>query len=140
VSRQAQISVPLRVTRYASRVNERGFTLVELMIVVTIAGILVTLAEPSFQGSVVKAKEAALKQNLFTMREVIDQYKADRGAYPPALAELKVAGYLKRVPIDPFTKSDATWQEIMDPADGGVFDVHSGSDLVAVDGSAYNVW
>jgi len=110
------------------------------MIVVSIAGILVTLAEPSFQGSVIKAKEVALKQNLFTMREVIDQYKADRGSYPPALAELKSAGYLKRIPIDPFTKSDATWQEILDPAEGGVFDIHSGSDLVATDGSPYNVW
>jgi general secretion pathway protein G len=124
----------------ARALGERGFTLIELMIVVTIAGILVTLAEPSFQGSVIKAKEAALKQNLFTMREVIDQYKADRGAYPSSLADLKSAGYLKRIPIDPFTKSDATWQEILDPAEGGVFDVHSGSDLVAMEGTPYNVW
>ncbi|MEK7268861.1 MAG: prepilin-type N-terminal cleavage/methylation domain-containing protein, partial [Nitrospirota bacterium] len=85
--------------------SDRGFTILELMIVVSIAGILVMLAEPSFVGSVVKAKEAALKQNLFAMRDVIDQYKADRGKYPPTLIELKEAGYLKRVPMDPFTKS-----------------------------------
>jgi general secretion pathway protein G len=98
------------------------------------------LAEPSFVGSVVKAKEAALKQNLFAMRDVIDQYKADRGKYPPTLVDLKEAGYLKRVPMDPFTKSDGTWQEILDQAEGGVFDVHSGSDLVGLEGTPYNQW
>jgi general secretion pathway protein G len=120
--------------------SEAGFTLVELMLVVTIAGILVTLAEPSFHTSVTRAREAALKQNLFTMRDVIDQFKADRGTYPPSLAALKEAGYLKRMPVDPFTKTDSSWQQILDEGDGGVFDVHSGSDLVALDGSPYNQW
>jgi general secretion pathway protein G len=110
------------------------------MMVVTVAGILVTLAEPSFHQSVVKAKEAALKQNLFTLRDVIDQYRADRGQYPPALEDLKTAGYLKRVPIDPITKSTETWQFIQDTQDGGIFDVHSGSDLLGTDGTAYNEW
>ena len=118
-----------------------GFTIVELMIVVTIAGILVMLAEPSFTGAATKAREAALKQNLFTMRDVIDQFKADRGKYPPTLADLNSAGYLRRIPVDPFTRSDSTWQEILDEADGGVFDVHSGSDLVSpLDGTPYNQW
>ncbi len=120
--------------------GEQGFTLVELMLVVAIAGVLLTLAEPSFHGAIVKAREAALKQNLFTMREVIDQYKADRGKFPPALVELKTAGYLKRIPMDPFTRSDASWQELVDQVEGGVFDVHSGSDLVALDGTPYNQW
>lgn len=121
--------------------SDRGFTILELMIVVSIAGILVMLAEPSFVGAVVKAREAVLKQDLFTIRDVIDQYKADRGKYPPTLVELKEAGYLKRVPVDPFTKSDTSWQEIPDQADGGVFDVHSGSDLVSpLDGTPYNQW
>lgn len=131
------------VTHHASRITlhgARGFTLVELMMVVTVAGILVTLAEPSFHQSVIKAKEAALKQNLFTLRDVIDQYRADRGQYPPALEDLKTIGYIKRIPIDPFTKSDSTWQLIQDQSDGGVFDVHSGSDLIAIDGTAYNEW
>jgi general secretion pathway protein G len=110
----------------------------ELMIVMTLAGILLTLAEPSFQHSVIKAREAALKQNLFTLRDAIDQHRADRGAYPATLAELKSAGYVKRMPLDPFTKSDSTWQEIQDEAEGGVFDVHSGSDLVGTDGIPYN--
>ena len=120
--------------------REAGYTLIELMLVVTIAGILVTMAEPSFRNTVLKAREAALKQNLFTLRDVIDQYRADRGKYPTVLAELQSAGYIKRIPVDPFTKSDATWQEILDQNQGGIFDVHSGSDLVAMDGSAYNNW
>lgn len=122
------------------KAGERGFTLVELMLVVTIAGILVTLAEPSFRHSVGNAREAALKQDLFTMRDAIDQFRADRGKYPTALLEVKEVGYLKRIPVDPFTRSDGTWQEIPDQAEGGVFDVHSGSDLVARDGTPYNYW
>jgi general secretion pathway protein G len=117
-----------------------GFTLIELMMVVTVAGILVTLAEPSFHQSVVKAREAALKQNLFTMRDVIDQFRADKGQYPADLGDLRAAGYLKRIPVDPFTKSDSTWQLILDQTDRGIFDVHSGTDLVALDGTAYNEW
>lgn len=120
--------------------SQAGFTILELMIVLTIAGILLTLAEPSFSKTVYKAREASLKQNLFTMRDVIDQYRADNGRYPPTLADLKSAGYLKRIPIDPFTRSASTWQEILDQADGGVFDVHSGSDLVGSDSVPYNQW
>jgi len=134
---------PYRLSPIATRPerSEHGFTILELMIVVTIAGILVMLAEPSFTGAATKAREATLKQNLFTIRDVIDQFKADRGKYPATLVELKEVGYFKRIPMDPFTKSDSTWQEIMDEADGGVFDVHSGSDLVSpLDGTPYNQW
>ncbi len=120
--------------------QEAGFTLVELMMVVTIAGILVTLAQPSFQRSIVKAREAALKQSLYTMRDVIDQYRADHGVYPETLSALKEAGYLRSIPVDPFTKSQATWQDILDDEGGGFFDVHSGSDLVALNGTPYNTW
>lgn len=120
--------------------DEAGFTILELMIVLTIAGILLTLAEPSFSSTIHKAREASLKQNLFTMRDVIDQYRADTGKYPPALDDLKSAGYLKRIPIDPFTRSTSTWQEILDQTEGGVFDIHSGSDLVGSDGVPYNQW
>lgn len=120
--------------------SEAGFTILELMIVVTIAGILLTLAEPSFSNTIIKAREASLKQNLFTMRDVIDQYRADTGKYPPTLADLKSVGYLKRMPFDPFTKSDNTWQEIQDQAEGGVFDIHSGSDLVGSNSVPYNQW
>jgi general secretion pathway protein G len=120
--------------------GEAGFTIIELMMVLTIVGILLTLAEPSFSNTILKAKEASLKQNLFTMRDVIDQYRADTGKYPPTLTDLHSAGYLKRIPLDPFTKSASTWQEILDQADGGVFDIHSGSDLVGSDGVPYNQW
>jgi general secretion pathway protein G len=143
-----RLTLTLNLLRHPSRRSPRaprlpsaaGFTLVELMMVITVAGILVTLAEPSFHQSVVKAKEAALKQNLFTLRDVIDQYRADKGQYPPALEDLKTAGYIKRIPIDPFTKSDSTWQLILDQNDGGIFDLHSGSDLVAMDSTPYNEW
>src|SRR5439155_1432478 len=91
------------------KAGERGFTIVELMIVVTIAGILIMLAEPSFTGATTKAREAALKQNLFTMRDVIDQFKADRGKYPAALLELKEVGYLKRIAA---AKKEAELQEL----------------------------
>ncbi len=120
--------------------RETGFTILELMVVLTIAGILLTLAEPSFSNTIHKAREASLQQNLFTIRDVIDQYRADTGKYPPTLADLKSSGYLKRIPMDPFTKSTSTWQETLDQADGGVFDVHSGSDLVGSDGVPYNQW
>src|SRR3989442_15944606 len=114
--------------------SEHGFTIVELMIVVTVAGILVMLAEPSFTGATTKAREAALKQNLFTMRDVIDQFKADRGKYPAALLELKEVGYLKRIPTHPFTRSYSTGLKIVHEKEGGVLHTHSGKDLVAVVG------
>jgi general secretion pathway protein G len=120
--------------------NNGGFTLLELMTAVTIAAILATLAEPTFRGAVVKGREAALKQDLFTLRDAIDQYRADRGKYPGSLSELMTTGYLRRIPADPFTGSEASWQVIPDQTNGGVFDIHSGSDMVATDGSAYNRW
>lgn len=133
---------PHRLSPIAYRLlrHEAGFTILELMIVVTIAGILLTLAEPSFSNTIIKAREASLKQNLFTMRDVIDQYRADTGKYPSTLVDLKSVGYLKRMPVDPFTKSDNAWQEIQDQAEGGIFDVHSGSDLVGSNGVPYNQW
>ena len=123
-----------------------GYTLLELMIVVAIAGILVTLAVPSFQQSSLKAKEAALKQNLFTLRAVVDQYYADRGQYPQTLETLVEEKYLRQLPVDPFTKLSTSWQEVYeeksedDDSPAGVFDLHSGSDLVAMDGTPYKEW
>ena len=125
---------------------QKGYTLLELMIVVSIVGILVTLAIPTFQQSAQKAKEAALKQNLFTMRAVIDQYYADRGDYPSGLETLVEAKYLREIPVDPFTKSPTTWdtiyedQEEGDDSPAGIYDVKSGSDGVALDGTPYKEW
>jgi general secretion pathway protein G len=118
-----------------------GFTLLEMMVVVSIAGILATLAVPNYTYAVLKTREAALKQGLFTLRDVIDQYRADLGKYPQALTDLTAAGYLRAVPTDPFTRSTTTWQEIPDQIEGGISDVHSGSTLVSVsDGKPYNEW
>jgi general secretion pathway protein G len=117
-----------------------GFTLIELMIVISIIGILATLAAPSYQSSVVKAKEAALRQDLSTFRDVLDQHKADQGKYPPSLAALVSAGYMRRIPKDPFTGATTTWQEIVDPVENGVTDVFSGAEFVGTDGTPYNRW
>ena len=118
----------------------QGFTLIELMIVVSIIGILATIAVPSYQSSLIKARETVLRQDLFTMRELLDQHRADQGKYPPSLESLVAAGYLRVLPKDPFTNSADSWQEITEPTEGGVFDVYSGSDLVGTNGTAYNQW
>jgi general secretion pathway protein G len=116
------------------------------MIVVAIASILVTLAIPSFQLSSIKAKEAALKQNLFTVRAVLDQFYADRGAYPSSLEALVEGQYLRQIPVDPFTKSSTTWQAIYeetsenDDSEPGVYDLHSGSEETALNGTPYKEW
>ena len=120
--------------------DAHGFTLLELMIVVSIIGILATLAVPSYQSSVVKAKEAALRQDLSTLRDVLDQHKADQGKYPPSLSALVGTGYLRGVPKDPFTGATTTWQEITDSAEGGVVDIFSGSEFVGTHGTPYNRW
>jgi len=120
--------------------GERGFTLLELMFIVTLVGILVTLAVPSYQQSVVKAREAVLMRDLFTVRDLLDQHRADKGKYPDSLNDLVKVGYLRAIPKDPFTRSTTTWQEIYEATEGGVFDIHSGSDLVGTDGVPYNQW
>jgi general secretion pathway protein G len=117
-----------------------GFTMIELMIVVSIVGILATLAVPSYQGTLIRAREAALRQDLFTMRDVLDQHRADQGKYPPSLQALVGAGYLRTIPSDPFTNSATTWQEITGTVEEGVADVFSGSDLVGSNGVPYNRW
>lgn len=120
--------------------NSQGFTLIELMIVVSIIGILATIAVPSYQSSLIKARETVLRQDLFTLRELLDHHHADLGKYPPSLDGLVAAGYLRALPKDPFTNSTRTWQEMTEPTEGGVFDVYSGSDLVGTNGAAYNKW
>ena len=120
--------------------GQHGFTLLELMIVVSIIGILATLAVPTYQSSVVKAREAALRQDLSTLRDVLDQHKADQGKYPPSLSALVSAGYLRGIPKDPFTGATTTWQEISDPVEKGVVDVFSGAEFVGTDGTPYNRW
>jgi len=122
--------------------GKRGFTLIELMIVMTIIGILVSIAQPNFQKAIIRAKETSLRKTLFVLRDVIDQYYADHGTYPETLETLVEEHYIRAVPEDPFTRSKTSW--IVIPPEGsdesGVYDIHSGSDLVALNGTPYNEW
>lgn len=132
--------------------RQQGFTLLELIIVIAIIGILATIALPAMKDIPRRANEAALKTNLHTMRDVIDQYYADRGHYPPSLEALVDDGYLRAIPMDPMTKSTETWVEIYEeldyeempaetdlPEDGapGVIDVQSGSEELSLRGESY---
>ncbi len=122
--------------------GRRGYTLIELMVVLAIIGILATLAQPNFQKTIIRAKEASLRQSLFVLRDVIDQYYADHGRYPDMLEDLVEERYIRAMPEDPFTRSTTTWITI--PPEGGalgsVYDVHSGSNLVGINNVPYNEW
>lgn len=125
--------------------DKKGFTLLELMIVVAIIGILATLAQPAFKGAVMKSKEAALRENLFNIRSVLDQYYADNGSYPNSLNDLVDKGYMRGLPKDPMTGT-ATWREVPylsaegSSDSGGIYDVHSSSDAVGLNGVPYSEW
>jgi len=132
------------------RKRSRGFTLIELMIVISIILILVSVALPAYNQSILRARESVLKQNLFTLRSVISQYTLDKQKAPQALDDLVSAGYLKQIPTDPVTGKNDTWvpdeeeNTIMSVDqqgdEGGIIDVHSGSSAVGSDGTAYNTW
>lgn len=124
-----------------------GFTLIEMIIVVSIVLILTSIAVPMYIRHVVRAKEAVLKEDLYSMRNAIDQYTQDKDKAPQSLDDLVSAGYLHALPKDPFTDSNTTWQPvtedtIADPnqTETGITDVHSGSNGVGADGTAYNTW
>ena len=129
------------------RRREFGFTMVELMIVMAIVVILVSLAIPQYQKALVRSKESVLKNNLFTLRQVIDEYTYDKLKAPQSLEDLVSAGYLREIPIDPITNSNQTWHTIMEDAlqsvnqtEPGIFDVKSGSDKTSLDGTPYAQW
>ena len=122
------------------RAGEEGFTIIELMIVITLIGILVGIAIPMYQTSIIRAKEAALKENLYLLRDTIDKYYSDHVEYPPSLATLVEKKYIRAVPEDPFTGSKDTWNEVPADSGPGVFDVRSGSDLTGRNGVPYNEW
>jgi general secretion pathway protein G len=129
------------------RSDRRGFTLIELLVVMSLLVILASLALVQYRQSVIRAREAVLKDDLFKMRDAIDQYYADKNEYPAALADLVTDGYLRSVPKDPFTDSTESWQEIPAEPDAsnptalpGVYDVKSGSDAAALDGTSYSDW
>lgn len=129
--------------------GRRGFTLIEMIIVFTLIGILVGLGLPQFQNAAKRAREAVLKENLFLMRKLINQYYLDKKKYPADLQALVDDGYLKIIPEDPVTGSSETWveipqdltdDEIMANVIPGVMDVQSGADAISLDGTPYSSW
>ena len=141
---------PWRSTGPSTRTGEPGFTLIELIIVLSIIGLLVGLGLPQYKSATIKAREAVLKENLFILRRLIDQYAQDKGKYPASLQALVQDSYLRTIPVDPFTRESTTWVEVRElpsPEDPllneipGVIDVKSGSDLKSpIDGTPYNTW
>ena len=127
--------------------REFGFTIIELLVVVSIIVILATMGMTQYRHSVIYAREGVLKEDLFRLRDAIDQYYADKGQYPATLDALVSDGYVRKLPDDPFTRSNSSWQTVPaepDPnnptAEAGVFDVKSGSDATALDGTKYSEW
>src|ERR1700751_298138 len=137
-----------RAASQTSRKGSHGFTLIELMIVISVILILVSVALPAYNQSIWRARESVLKQNLFALRSVISQYTLDKQKAPQALEALVTAGYFKQIPNDPMTGRNDTWtveeetDTIMtvDQQQPGIFDVHSGSTATGSDGTAYNTW
>ena len=127
------------------RLSTSGFTILELMIVLAIIGVLITIAQPNLKTSITRAREAVLREDLFQMRDALDQFYADNGKYPAQLEDLvsqseKSKSYLRSIPKDPFTGATDWITVALDTEDGGIFDIHSASPLVATDSTAYNTW
>jgi general secretion pathway protein G len=128
-----------------------GFTLMELIIVIALIGILATLVLPQMRKTPNRAREAVLQADLHTLRDLIDQYFADRGHYPEDLNELVSKGYLRSIPRDPFTKSSTSWKPVYSDEAGqeddisgddvrGIYDIHSSSTAIGQNGTAYSEW
>ena len=125
----------------------RGFTFVELMVVITIVVILITMAIPIYNRTIIRAKESVLKNNLFTLRTVIDNYTYDKQKAPQNLQDLVSEGYLREIPFDPMAGSNQNWRTIMEDAtqsvnqsEPGIFDVRSLSDQLSLEGTPYSEW
>jgi general secretion pathway protein G len=129
------------------RRSSHGFTIIELMVVMTIIVVLASMGLVQYRRSIVYSKEATLREDLFRMRDAVDQYFADKNEYPPTLDALVSEGYLRALPKDPFTNATTTWQTTMSDPDArnptastGVYDIKSGSDQTASDGTRYADW
>lgn len=127
--------------------NERGFTLIELMIVIIMILILVSIAAPMYTVSVTRARETVLRQNLYNLRMAIDQYTYDKMKAPQSLDDLVSAGYFREIPVDPMTNSRETWQVdqedvllSIDQTEPGISNVHSGASGSGLDGTPYSSW
>jgi general secretion pathway protein G len=124
-----------------------GFTLIEILIVISLIFVLAGIALVQYQRSVTRTKEAVLKEDLFRLRDAIDQYYADKNKYPESLEALVTEKYIRAVPVDPFTQSAESWQPVMsepDPlnptAQPGIYDVKSGAEGSSLDGTNYSDW
>ncbi len=127
--------------------SRRGFTIVEMIIVMTIISIIVSIAIPIYQKSLVRARESVLKNNLYTMRTVIDEFTYDKQKAPQDLRDLVDAGYLRTIPVDPMTGRSDTWRVEMEDAtasvnqtEPGIYNVRSGSDQKSLEGTPYSEW
>jgi general secretion pathway protein G len=138
-------SIPSSSDARGAQARRRGFTLLELIVVITIMGILVSIALPNYRNSVLQAREAVLRENLYRLRDLIDQYQSDKGKYPETLETLVAEGYLRKIPPDPI--SGEPWVEIPPESEAnaretatGVFDLRSASSQVGLNGVAYSEW
>ncbi|MBN2371130.1 MAG: type II secretion system protein [Vicinamibacteria bacterium] len=125
---------------------DRGFTLLELIVVISLISILAAIAMPQFRIAIIQAREAVLKEDLYRLRQAIDQYQADKGVYPPTLESLVEEGYIRRLEADPMTHA-ADWEVVYEDVDSsdpsttpGVYDVHSASTNSSLRGTPYNEW
>ncbi len=137
----------LMKSRDPSNRRRFGFTLIELMIVMAIIAVLMAIAVPIYTRSIQRSKESVLKNNLFSLRTVIDEYTYDKQKAPQTLQDLVSDGYLRQVPMDPITGSNDSWKLIMEDATNtvnqtmpGIFDVRSGSELTSLEGTPYSEW
>jgi len=135
------------VASKTARSTRRGFTLVELMIVMTVITVIISLAVPMYRKAIVRAKESVLRNNLFTIRTLIDEYTFDKQKAPQTLEDLVREGYLRQIPLDPITSSNQTWRIVMEDTmssvnqtEPGIFDVRSGSDQTSLEGTPYSEW
>ena len=129
------------------RIGKRGFTLIEMMIVMAIIVILIAVAVPFYQKAILRAKESVLHNNIFALRSAIDEYSYDRQKAPQALQDLVQSGYLRDVPKDPITQRNDSWKTIMedagsavDPQEPGIWDIRSGAQGKSLDGTNYSDW
>jgi general secretion pathway protein G len=136
-----------RIPTGRGRRSKLGYTLVEIVIVLTIISLLVSVAVPVYQHAITRTRESVLKSNLFTIRNVIDEYTFDKQKAPQNLEDLVREGYLRQIPEDPITQSNSTWIIVMEDAmtmvkqtEPGIYDVRSGSDKTGLDGTAYAEW
>ena len=149
---RAQGALTCRSRRLAARAGRNaavatGFTLIELIVVVSIILILISVAAPIYRNSIIRAKEAVLRDNLFTLRQLIDEYTLDKQKAPQSLEDLVSELYLREIPRDPFTGNNTTWDVVMedtlmavDQTEPGIVDVHSSSERASLEGTPYSTW